>query len=306
MEQAAFLVVHLLIPVLVSVFTIKTDPRSRGSYAIKACFCLSIIWFLFLWGQYALTGSYYFRYALLIIPVVILATFKSKIKRTMRVWPAELMSRFLIGLLAMITLVITIQCIRMVRGNSYPSEAISLQFPLKDGTYYISSGGTIKLLNGHIRELPTAQQYALDINKLNTFGAASSALFAGKNGDHFIFSETVYSPCSGTVIQTKTNVKDNAFASFAVDPAQGKGNFITLECKGVYISLFHLKENSIVVEAGDRVDTGQPVGQVGNSGFSQEPHLHIQAAMLRSDSSFVGIPMRFNERILSRNNIVVN
>lgn len=39
----------------------------------------------------------------------------------------------------------------------------------------------------------------------------------------------------------------------------------------------HLRPGSVVVAVGDQVKAGQLLGQVGNSGNSIEPHLHIGA-----------------------------
>jgi len=38
-----------------------------------------------------------------------------------------------------------------------------------------------------------------------------------------------------------------------------------------------LKQNSVRVEKGDEVNVGEKLAKVGNSGFSNEPHFHIQA-----------------------------
>ena len=40
--------------------------------------------------------------------------------------------------------------------------------------------------------------------------------------------------------------------------------------------LAHLKQGSARVAVGQRVKRGQPIAQVGNSGSSSEPHLHVQ------------------------------
>ncbi len=48
-----------------------------------------------------------------------------------------------------------------------------------------------------------------------------------------------------------------------------------LDCDGVHIALAHLKRGSVRVQVGDTVQVGQPLGAVGNSGGSNEPHLHI-------------------------------
>jgi murein DD-endopeptidase MepM/ murein hydrolase activator NlpD len=45
---------------------------------------------------------------------------------------------------------------------------------------------------------------------------------------------------------------------------------------GRYLLLAHLQRHSAVVLVGERVHDGQAVARVGNSGNSDEPHLHIQ------------------------------
>ncbi|MBU4541250.1 MAG: M23 family metallopeptidase [Firmicutes bacterium] len=55
------------------------------------------------------------------------------------------------------------------------------------------------------------------------------------------------------------------------------GNYIFIEVEetGTYIVLGHLKNNSIQVELGDHIIEGMVIAQVGNTGMSSEPHLHI-------------------------------
>ena len=43
-----------------------------------------------------------------------------------------------------------------------------------------------------------------------------------------------------------------------------------------YLLYGHLKKGSIVVKVGQRVDRGDQIGLIGNSGFSSTPHLHFQ------------------------------
>jgi murein DD-endopeptidase MepM/ murein hydrolase activator NlpD len=54
----------------------------------------------------------------------------------------------------------------------------------------------------------------------------------------------------------------------------------------------HLKRDSIVVKAGDAVNIGQEIAMIGNSGNSDEPHLHIQAQRFGSETApFSGEPI---------------
>lgn len=55
------------------------------------------------------------------------------------------------------------------------------------------------------------------------------------------------------------------------------GNFVVIDCGDFAIALAHLRQGSVLVEEGDRVQVGDPVGEMGNSGNSSKPHLHIHA-----------------------------
>ncbi|MBI5837612.1 MAG: peptidoglycan DD-metalloendopeptidase family protein [Candidatus Eisenbacteria bacterium] len=61
----------------------------------------------------------------------------------------------------------------------------------------------------------------------------------------------------------------------------GWGNMIVLAHKlpggeVVYSLLAHLKDRSIRVRPGDRVTAGQPIAEVGSTGRSEGPHLHLE------------------------------
>ena len=45
---------------------------------------------------------------------------------------------------------------------------------------------------------------------------------------------------------------------------------------GRYLVLGHLKQGSVTVQVGEIVRRGQPLAAVGNSGHTNEPHLHLQ------------------------------
>ncbi|HEV2873733.1 MAG TPA: M23 family metallopeptidase [Thermoleophilaceae bacterium] len=59
---------------------------------------------------------------------------------------------------------------------------------------------------------------------------------------------------------------------------QGAGHYVVLDADDEdhdYVFM-HLKSGSITVEEGDRVPTGQRIGEVGNTGRSSGPHLHFE------------------------------
>ncbi|MCX8131015.1 MAG: M23 family metallopeptidase [Clostridia bacterium] len=152
-------------------------------------------------------------------------------------------------------------------------------------------------------------RYANDIVKLNKFGFSINSLrlknkhFIPENLDEYsIFGEKVYSPCSGEVYHVDDGYKDM--------PASTKkhysdtGNGIVIKHNNIYVMMWHLKQNSITVKVGEQVKEGQLIGQVGNSGHSSTPHLHIQASKedwLHGTS----VPILFDRKFPVRHSIYI-
>jgi len=54
-------------------------------------------------------------------------------------------------------------------------------------------------------------------------------------------------------------------------------NFVKIQHHDGMISwYYHLKSGSVLVEPGDEVECGDPLGLVGSSGYSSMPHLHFE------------------------------
>ncbi len=108
--------------------------------------------------------------------------------------------------------------------------------------------------------------------------------------DTYTWANPVYSPVDGTVVQIQDTVSDRKKISFVYDLfklmthkpkiSQGfgafGGNHIMIEFDGHYLLLCHLKQGSVTIKKGDKVTTGQKIAEVGNSGLSIQPHLHVQ------------------------------
>jgi len=73
------------------------------------------------------------------------------------------------------------------------------------------------------------------------------------------------------------------------------GNYLILGLPGgdAFAALVHLRAGSLRVAPGDRVRTGQPIAQCGNSGNSTQPHVHIQVMDSPDLSVARGLPMAF-------------
>jgi murein DD-endopeptidase MepM/ murein hydrolase activator NlpD len=56
---------------------------------------------------------------------------------------------------------------------------------------------------------------------------------------------------------------------------EGNHVYLRIDATRTYLLLNHLKKDSVTVAVGDRVNAGEVLGHVGNSGSTSERHLHI-------------------------------
>lgn len=186
------------------------------------------------------------------------------------------------------------------------SPSINLAFPLKNGFYCTIQGG-----NSYISNIFHRQQkglsYALDFVKLGKSGCRSINILSTKPSDYFIFNDTVYSPCDGIIVKTSDSIHDNAV--YTVNNQYTSGNYIILLKDNIKICLVHFKKNKVFVQTGDNVFTGQPLGLVGNSGNSYEPHLHIHALKGGNPTYILdgeAVPITFNGKFLTINSLIIS
>lgn len=81
---------------------------------------------------------------------------------------------------------------------------------------------------------------------------------------------------------------------------RARANYIRIG-HGETVSLYvHLRQHSALVKVGDKVQAGQTIGEVGNSGISTGPHLHFNI----SNKEGITLPVRFGniERVTSGKN----
>jgi hypothetical protein len=308
METFLYLFVHYGLPAALLLYYIFVRFDSKIGLLATTLFSVSIVFFLYLWGQWAIVGSYYLRYLMIAAILVFIYLFYVKNKSiNSKEKNIGFFKKLRISIVGIITLYVIFICVKILfSNNNYQEDAVSLEFPLIGGEFYISSGGANGLMNNHLRDKPSPQQYAIDINKLNNFKSISKNILSKENADHYIYSDTVYCPCTGTIEKIKDQIEDNLLSSMDVSRRDGTGNYIYLKCDDIYVYMLHLKKNSLLVSKGAEVEAGSPLALVGNSGFSQEPHLHIQASKFNSDSTLVGVPIKFNSRILTKNDLFEN
>jgi hypothetical protein len=191
-------------------------------------------------------------------------------------------------------------------GRRLPASAVTLEFPLQGGTFYVAQGGSNALLNGHHRY--GSQTYAVDVLRVDRAGRRARGVYPADVSRYLIWGETVHSPCDGTVAAAVDGLPDVRPGSPA-DASHPAGNHVYIDCRdqGVQVLLAHMLAGSMQVAAGDDVAAGDPVGRAGNSGNTSEPHLHIHArtgGTLEDPSSGSGVPILFKGRFLVRNDTV--
>jgi len=133
------------------------------------------------------------------------------------------------------------------------------------------------------------QRYAQDWIYLDpvTGQAASGDASIAKN--YFGYGKEIYAVADGTVVEVLDGLPDVG-KIFAAPPATVPtmaGNYVIIDIGNKKFACYaHMVPGSIRVKKGDVVREGQMIGQMGNSGNSDLPHLHFQ--VVTGTPSFLG------------------
>lgn len=176
-------------------------------------------------------------------------------------------------------------------------DRVTVSSPFADGTWAVAQGGSTVLINAH-RPSPT-QRYALDLVRLDRHGRRAAGFAPGAELEAYhAWGAAVVAPADGVVLVAQDGLPD--LPAGQRDRANPAGNHVVLAISGdVRLVLAHLRSGSVAVREGQRVSAGQHLGQVGNSGHTTEPHLHLHAEMRRGDE-WVGVPLVLDGRVLHR------
>jgi murein DD-endopeptidase MepM/ murein hydrolase activator NlpD len=89
------------------------------------------------------------------------------------------------------------------------------------------------------------------------------------------WSPPVTAPASGVIERIRGDIVDNPLG--ICNYAENWGNYVIIRLdQGGWVLLAHLRQGSIAVRPGERVEIGAYLGAVGNSGRTPVPHLHLQ------------------------------
>ncbi|QLC20990.1 M23 family metallopeptidase [Parasphingopyxis sp. CP4] len=171
----------------------------------------------------------------------------------------------------------------------------------------------------HHRRIPS-NEFALDFFKLG----ADGALHEGDDtvaDNSFGYGEDVLAAADGEVITVVSDaIQDRVFHTVREDEAREEamrriqsarmreiqinfrrafaGNYVTLrhylpDGRTEYTTYGHLAADSVTVQVGDRVNQGDVIGAVGDTGDSSVVHLHVQANDGPDPFYSRSLPLRF-------------
>ena len=152
--------------------------------------------------------------------------------------------------------------------DKYPS-LVRFVLPL-DGSITVAWGGVSEDVNAHV--YAPDQRWGYDL--IVTQDGRSFRGDRQRLANYFIYGRTVLAPAAGIVIAAYDAEPDVPIGEKG--KADDLGNHVALEvAPAQFLFIAHMQPGSIAVRTGDRVKPGQPLGRVGNSGISSEPHVHI-------------------------------
>jgi murein DD-endopeptidase MepM/ murein hydrolase activator NlpD len=170
--------------------------------------------------------------------------------------------------------------------DGHPSN-VRFVLPL-DGATTVAWGGDGPDSNAH--RIATDQRWGYDL--LVTVGGMSFQGSGRGLSDYHAYGRQLRAPAAGVVLTVHGREPDTPIGR------KGKGddlgNHIVFQVGGgEFLFMAHLQPESILVRPGDRVVAGQPLGRVGNSGFSSEPHVHLHLQDSPRRHLAEGIPFGF-------------
>lgn len=295
------LVVAILTPLVPSAalyLFARSRPTSRLEWFLNFIITGAVIELFHVIGAWVFL-SYYLRYAFLAAFLVVALVQFGRLRRGLQKSRDGARRRIVTRTAgALITVWIAVLA---YMGHMAPADTVDLSFPLAGGKYCVIQGGCNFVTNPFHNFVDS--EHSLDFVKINRIGNRARGIVPRDASEYEIFGEMVYSPCNGVVTAAVDTVPDNVPPR--ANAIQPLGNHVMIVDNGTQIILGHLMKGSVGVSHGDSVTRGDPVGRVGNSGYSNEPHLHVQVLRIRGPGDPAKpVAITFEGRYVAINDIV--
>ncbi len=175
-----------------------------------------------------------------------------------------------VGVEAVLFVAFLVHLVRARRHRWQQRLSAPLRFPLAGGRWYVVQGGG-RALNHHARVVE--QRGAVDVVGLGRFGTRRRP---GTSLDAYAaYGAPVYAPCGGRVVSAVDGLADQRPGVIRYGPVYG--NHVFLDTGHETVKIAHLRRGSVAVTEGQTIRAGDLLGEVGSSGNSTEPHLHLHA-----------------------------
>jgi len=113
--------------------------------------------------------------------------------------------------------------------------------------------------------------------------------------DYYSFGADVVAPISGYIYDARSDLPDREIGN--PDRQNSWGNYVVIRgTDGTFVEISHLMQNSLKYPIGSYVEEGQVIAKCGNSGYSPEPHIHIQVQSTGAVGAAT-LPFKFREII---------
>lgn len=298
---------QIVLPLLLLIYFIQ-GTKSALSMIVRAVIVIGAMWGVRTLAEYLIVPWYafYLYVALLAIVALMAVFFRRQVLFSSR-RRAALVLRFD----AIVALVVINMNIYILLGEAPDySNIVSLEPPILGQSVFVMNGGTHSLMNDHVTSFWSsmslgesddrpAHYYGLDLVPVNDDGRASAVWFPQDDYDYSGYNIFIYSPCSG-VVQLVGN--DETDGVLNTDLGQ-----MMLSCGSFEVQLGHLLLDSIVLQAGDRVVTGQALGALGTANEDKPPYLHLHVHRRETQTNgfvkIVPVQVSIGENFLARGDI---
>lgn len=138
------------------------------------------------------------------------------------------------------------------------------------------------------------QRYAYDLSILrgDTGHRSSFDGDAAKNESFYAWDQPIRAAADGTVVEVVDDVPDNfGRTQNPANASRRNARVVIGHGDDRYTIYAHLRQGSAVVKVGQHVAAGDPLGRVGNAGFSTEPHLHFACFRIDATGRVRALPM---------------
>ena len=190
-------------------------------------------------------------------------------------------------------------------GRSFQRPAaIARIAPPFAGEWLVVQGGPSPLQNHHLAAYN--QHFAIDLVRLENGYIFDPSADTEGNAAVYGWGQPLLSPADGRVVFMRDDMEDADGPGSVGAAGDAAGNVIVIELdNGLFVVLAHLRHGSLRVREGDSVRVGEELANVGNSGNTTLPHLHLQVQthvdMWHPDNRSIPFAFGPDDRVSVRN-----